>query len=63
MTPDQIKTAPLEMKWAGVAQVIAIALETGTPKGKAMALQELQRMAAAADYAVELQTKLGKIAP
>lgn len=47
------QTIDLTPSWAGVANIILLALEHGTPEGKAVAKQELRKMAAVADKYVE----------
>lgn len=49
------ETIDVQMTWTGVLPLLITALEDGTPTGKQMARDELAKMAAAADRAVELQ--------
>lgn len=49
LLPDAISIRPT---WQGVLALLLIAYTDGTPEGRAMALADLKRMAAAADEAV-----------
>jgi len=44
-----MRTVDITPTWTGVLPVLLAALQDGTPKGKAMAIDELRNMALAAD--------------
>lgn len=48
----QVGTLDLSPKWVGVLPLLLAALESGTPKGRQMALDELRFMAMVADAAI-----------
>ncbi|WP_298983414.1 hypothetical protein [uncultured Roseibium sp.] len=54
------ETIDMTPTWKSLLPAIIAAIEHGTPKGRRIALEELERMAYAADLAVELQKKLGE---
>ena len=51
----------IEMSWKVAADCIAMLLQDGSAKGKQTALEELRRMAAAADRAVAAEKALREV--
>lgn len=51
----------IELSWKFAADYIALMLEDGSAKGKQIALEELHRMAEAADRAVAAEKSLREV--
>tara|TARA_Y200000002_G_C22588267_1_gene623986 strand:+ start:359 stop:538 length:180 start_codon:yes stop_codon:yes gene_type:complete len=51
----------IELSWKVAADYIALMLQDGSAKGKQTALEELRRMAAAADRAVAAEKALREV--
>ncbi len=50
-----IRTIDITPTWADLVNVLVMLVENGTPEGRANAIAEMRRMAAAADMAVAAQ--------
>lgn len=51
-----VKMIDITPQWIGVLPIMIMAIENGTPEGRKIAIEELQRMAALADKYVALDT-------
>jgi hypothetical protein len=55
-----METIDMTPTWAAILPMLLAAYEDGTPKGRKIALEELQRMAAICDRAVDAQKREAK---